>query len=315
MNSESHSAVSARKLRKEYDDVIALKSLDLEIPAGEIFGLIGPNGAGKSTLLKILATALRPDNGAATVDGCSVETAPREVRRRVGFMPDFFSMYENVTAEDFITYFGLAFGLSPAAALERTDLLLKRVNLSDKKSARVAELSRGMRQRLVFAKTIVHDPPVLLLDEPLSGLDPLARMEMKDILRGLRGEGKTVVISSHVLPEMTDLCTSVGILEKGELVIAGPMDVVSAAARGSRVVEIEVIGDEAKARQIIASAKGASLEPGEGKKILFKLDADRERIAEVNAALARADIGVVAIAERANDLESIYFRLSSHEVQ
>lgn len=307
-------AIATRQLRKEYEDVIALRALDLEVRGGEIFGLIGPNGAGKSTLLKILATALRPDHGGAAVTGYDVEGAPREVRRRVGFMPDFFSMYENVTAEDFLTYFGLAFGLEPDKALERTRLLLKRVNLADKSGARVAELSRGMRQRLVFAKTIVHDPPVLLLDEPLSGLDPMARMEMRGILRGLREEGKTVVVSSHVLPELTDFCTSVGILEKGELLIAGSMAEVSAAAKGGRQVEIEVVGEPGRARDIISAAGGA-LAPGAGPRIRFTLEGARERIAEINAALTKAGIGVLAIEDKGSDLENIYFRLSSHEVQ
>lgn len=308
-------AVKTRRLRKEYDDVVALKGLDLEVPAGEIFGLIGPNGAGKSTLLKILATALRPDFGSAEVAGTDVESAPLQARRRVGFMPDFFALYEAVTAEDFLTYFALAFGVARKAVPGRVEGLLAAVNLVEKRRARIGELSRGMKQRLVMAKTLVHDPAVLLLDEPLSGLDPKARMEMREILRGLRAKGKTVVISSHVLAELTGFCTSVGILEKGVLRVSGVMDEVQAKAGGTRRVIIDVDVNAARAREILGRMEGVFLVPGEGETIIFSLTSGRAAIADINRTLVSAGVGVISIREEKNDLEDIYFRLSSHEVQ
>jgi len=307
--------IATRKLRKEYDQVVALSALDLEVEQGEIYGLIGPNGAGKSTLLKILATVLRPDFGSAAVAGFDVERAPLEARRRFGFMPDFFGLYESVTVEDFLTYFGLAYKVELPVLRGRVRKLLELVNLEDKQQALISELSRGMRQRLVFAKTLIHDPPVLLLDEPLSGLDPQARMEMREILRTLKSEGKTVVISSHILPELSDFCTSVGILEKGVLRITGSVAQIMSHLRGDHQVLIEVAGEVNRAKAMLEKMPGLSLKPAEGQVLRFSFIGERGRIAEINAALVNAGIGVMAIKEERGNIEDIYFQVAAHEVQ
>jgi ABC-2 type transport system ATP-binding protein len=308
-------AVSTRQLRKEYDDVVALRALDFEAPAGAILGLIGPNGAGKSTLLKILAAALQPDFGSATVAGFDVERQPLEVRRSAGFMPDFFALYETVTAEDFLAYFALAFGLPRERALPRAHELLEMVNLQDKRTARISELSRGMRQRLVLAKTLAHDPAVLLLDEPLSGLDPMARMNMREALRNLNAQGRTVIISSHILAEMTDFCTHACILEKGALLASGSIAEIQQRTAGSVQAVVEVGGDPAAARAALAALPGAEVLAGDGPLVRFALSGDRARLAEANAALVAAGVPVLGLREQGAGLEDIYFKLSSHEVQ
>lgn len=312
MNSDR--AVSTHLLRKEYDEVVSLKALDLEIERGEIYGLIGPNGAGKSTLLKILATALKHDYGTANVCGFNVETSPIEVRKRVGFMPDFFALYESVTTEDFLMYFGLAFGMDREKLPGIVNTLLEKVNLSTKRSAMISELSRGMRQRLVFAKTLIHNPPVLLLDEPLSGLDPMSRAEMRNILFAAREEGKTIIISSHILSELKDLCTSIGILEKGVLRVSGKIETILSTLHGARQVTMEINGDMSRAKAVVAGLDIAEVMNAEGPIITMLIKGDRSGIADVNAALVASGVGVLSIREKGGDLEDIYFQVSDHEV-
>ena len=308
-------AIKTSHLRKEYDKVIALSALDLEIPEGEICGLIGPNGAGKSTLLKILSTVIRPDFGLASVNGFGVETNVLEVRRRVGFMPDFFALYENMTAEDFLIYFALAYGMTPDRIKPRVDELLALVNLTDKRNEMISGLSRGMKQRLVFVKTLIHDPPVLLLDEPLSGLDPKARIEMRESLRSLKKMGKTIIVSSHILAELSDFCSYVVILEKGILRANGTVSQILDQIQGALQVTIEVTNEAEKAKEIIGKFKNVSIKSGEGMLINFSLAGEKKELAAVNAALVSAGVGVVAITEKRGDIEDIYAKISAHEVQ
>jgi ABC-2 type transport system ATP-binding protein len=312
---EIKAVIKTGRLRKEYEHVVALSALDLAIPECEICGLIGPNGAGKSTLLKILSTVIRPDFGMASVYGYGVEAEPLEVRKRIGFMPDFFALYENVTCEDFLTYFGLAYGLAPEKINARVTELLELVRLTEKRKEFISSLSRGMRQRLVFAKTLVHDPPALLLDEPLSGLDPKARMEMREALRNLKSLGKTIIISSHILTELSEFCTYVVIMEKGLLKASGRVDEILARMRGEKAVTLEVTGLTEKARQIISSTPGVTLSSVEGLVIKFGLAGDKSALADINAALVRAGIGVVGLREEQGNIEDIYKKISGNEVQ
>ena len=312
---EQPGAIATSRLRKEYDDVVALRALDLNVAAGELYGLIGPNGAGKSTLLKLLATALRPDYGTASVAGFDTLSAPLEVRRRVGFMPDFFSLYEQVTVEDFLTYFGLAYGLTPERTQSRVDELLAMVNLADKRGANISDLSRGMRQRLVFAKTLVHDPDVLLLDEPMSGLDPKARNEMRNLIRELHERGRTVIISSHILVELSGLCTSIGVLEKGQLRAHGTIDAIRAELQPEVHAAVEVAADPDRARDVISGCEGADVLSLDGNIVRFRITGAREGLADVNAALVNAGLRVLSLTQESGGLEDLYFKLSGHEVQ
>ncbi|TWU00837.1 ABC transporter ATP-binding protein [Stieleria varia] len=204
-------------LTKKYGDAFAIRSIDLDLQAGDLFGFIGPNGAGKTTTMRIIATLLEPSWGEAYVCDYSVHTAPKEIRRLVGYMPDFFGVYDDMTVVEYLEFFAAAYRINGVDRRKRVDEMLEIVDLDFKRDAFANTLSRGQTQRLGLARTLLHDPQVLLLDEPLSGLDPRARIEMRNLLRRLGEMGKTVIVSSHILPELADVCNKVGIIDRGEL--------------------------------------------------------------------------------------------------
>jgi ABC-2 type transport system ATP-binding protein len=204
-------------LTKKYGDAFAIKGIDLDLQPGDLFGFIGPNGAGKTTTMRIIATLLEPTWGEAYVCDHSVHTAPKEIRRLVGYMPDFFGVYDDMTVVEYLEFFAASYRINGTKRQQRVNEMLDVVDLDFKRDAFANTLSRGQTQRLGLARTLLHDPQVLLLDEPLSGLDPRARIEMRNLLRKLGEMGKTVIVSSHILPELADVCNKVGIIDKGEL--------------------------------------------------------------------------------------------------
>ena len=223
---------------KDYGEFTAVESIDLQIDAGETFGFIGPNGAGKSTTIRFLATLLRATRGRGEVAGCDVMNDPMGVRRAIGYMPDNFGVYDGMRVWEFLDFFAVAYGIARSQRGPIIDNVLELLDLGHKRDDFVNGLSRGMKQRLCLAKTLVHDPPVLILDEPASGLDPRARGEVKALLKELRRMGKTILISSHILTELADCCTSIGIIERGQLLMSGPIDQVYRKIRRNRTVEI-----------------------------------------------------------------------------
>jgi len=229
--------IELRGFGKDYGDFMAVESLDLNIAEGETFGFIGPNGAGKSTTIRFLATLLRATRGDGTVNGYSVSAEPMEVRRSVGYMPDNFGVYDGMKVWEFLDFFAVAYQIGRTQRKQVIRDVLELLDLTHKRDDFVNGLSRGMKQRLCLAKTLVHDPPVLILDEPASGLDPRARIEVKALLKELRRMGKTILISSHILTELADCCTSIGIIERGQLLMHGPIDDVYRRIRGNMVIE------------------------------------------------------------------------------
>ncbi|EMI23459.1 ABC transporter ATP-binding protein [Rhodopirellula europaea] len=223
---------------KDYGEFTAVESIDLQIDAGETFGFIGPNGAGKSTTIRFLATLLRATRGRGEIAGCDVMNDPMGVRRAIGYMPDNFGVYDGMRVWEFLDFFAVAYGIARSQRGPIIDNVLELLDLGHKRDDFVNGLSRGMKQRLCLAKTLVHDPPVLILDEPASGLDPRARVEVKALLKELRRMGKTILISSHILTELADCCTSIGIIERGQLLMSGPIDQVYRKIRRNRTVEI-----------------------------------------------------------------------------
>ncbi len=217
--------------------------VDLSIEAGEIFGIVGPNGAGKSTTLKILATLLQPTAGVAEIAGWSVTRNPEQVRRVLGFMPDVFGVYDDMKVWEYLDFFGRCYGLSAPARRRTIGDLLELVDLADKRDDYVQTLSRGMEQRLCLAHALVHDPQVLLLDEPASGLDPRARVELRELLRELRTLGKTILISSHILPELEELCTSVAIIDRGQVLGQGRVADIERRLRFGAVLHVRVLAE------------------------------------------------------------------------
>ncbi|MFZ5648504.1 MAG: ABC transporter ATP-binding protein, partial [Bacillota bacterium] len=234
--------ISIKDLTKRFGQTVALDGMSLEVERGSVYGLIGPNGAGKTTAMSILATLQLPDGGAATVDGRNVVANVDDVRCLIGYMPDFFGVYDGLKVCEYLDFFANSYYLPKTGRDRLVDGLLELVNLGDKKDFYVDHLSRGMKQRLALARCLVHDPLVLILDEPASGLDPRARAEMKEIIRHLGRMGKTVLISSHILPELGEICDRVAIMENGRVVVAGTVEEVTGAGGGARLILVEVPG-------------------------------------------------------------------------
>lgn len=234
------SYVSVRDLHVYYGKLHAVRGVSFDIPKGEVFGFIGPNGAGKSSTIKVLATLMKPKQGTASIDGIDIPRNPYAIRRRIGFMPDYFGVYPDLTVHDYLHFFAAAFHLPIRSRETTVGDVLALTDLTGKRDAEVDSLSRGMKQRLGIARVLLHDPDVLLLDEPASGLDPRARIEMRELLKELRRLGKTILISSHILHELAQLCTSIGIIEAGELIVHGTLDDIYKQLGLLRVVHAQV---------------------------------------------------------------------------
>ncbi len=226
-------------LTKKYGDSFAIQGIELDLQEGDLFGFIGPNGAGKTTTMRIIATLLEPSWGEAYVCGYSVHTKPKEIRRLVGYMPDFFGVYDDMTVLEYLHFFAAAYRINGQTRRDRVDEMLEVVDLNFKRDAYANTLSRGQTQRLGLARTLLHDPQVLLLDEPLSGLDPRARIEMRNLLRRLGEMGKTIIVSSHILPELADICNKVGIIDRGVLNVNADVDEVKRRVREHVVLVIQ----------------------------------------------------------------------------
>jgi len=252
--------IAVEGLRKRYGRRVALDQVDFAVPQGEIFGFLGPNGAGKTTTIRILATLTPPDSGTATIGGVRIDREPFAVRRLIGYMPDFFGVYDRLTVVEYLDFYASCYDVPARRRRRVASELLELVDLSARAGDQVDTLSRGMKQRLCLARALIHNPQVLLLDEPASGLDPRARMEMQELIRELRRMGKTILVSSHIVPEVEELCTWIGVIDGGKIVEIGPKaDVLRRAAVGRRL-RIELVdADEAataRARALIAAWPG-----------------------------------------------------------
>jgi ABC-2 type transport system ATP-binding protein len=298
--------IELKNFGKQYGDFTAVESLDLKIEAGEMFGFIGPNGAGKSTTIRFLATLLKATHGEGTVNGHSVTKDPIAVRRSVGYMPDNFGVYDGMKVWEFLDFFAVAYQVPRARRKAVLSDVLELLDLTHKRDDFVNGLSRGMKQRLCLAKTLVHDPPVLILDEPSSGLDPRARLEVKALLKELRRMGKTILISSHILTELADCCTSIGIIERGQLLLHGPIEKVYRQIQRNRTLEVRFAGDpnggvslirsDPKVRQVIEDTRSCTVE-------LEGNDVDVQRLLRQ---LVAAECGLISFADKEPTLEDVF---------
>ena len=306
--------IEIRHLRKEYDTQrVALENLTLEIPQGEVFGLIGPNGAGKTTLIRILATLLEPTYGFVQINGVDVLEAPLRAHPFIGYMSDFFALYENMLAWEYLDHFARCYGIAPKKREKLIDEVLHLVSLDVRRDAEIRSLSRGMRQRLCFAKTLLHEPKVLLLDEPASGMDPAGRIEFRELLKQLHAMGRTILISSHILTEMADFCTSIGIMEEGKLLAAGRVgDILKQLQRGHRL-EIEILGDHEKLLGILRGIDDAEgVEAGTNGVVSCRWKGGREALPALHRRLVNDGVELVSLAVKSDNLEDIYMRISGH---
>lgn len=307
-------AIETRGLTRRFGKVTAVDNLNLQVPAGALFGLIGPNGAGKTTTLRMLAGLLEPTAGEIALNGRTANHDWRELRRQIGYMPDFFGVYEDMLVWEYIDFFARCYDLPAARRRQVTDELLDLVDLAEKRDAYVQTLSRGMRQRLCLAHALVHDPQVLLLDEPASGLDPRARVEMRELLRELGAMGKTVVVSSHILAELAELCDSVGIIEKGRLVVSGSLDEIGRHVRPGRKLRLEVLSDRDETEAVLRDQPGVGevYEVNGGLELEFL--GDDEATAALLAAMVARGVEVISFSKVTGDLEEVFLRLTKGEV-
>jgi ABC-2 type transport system ATP-binding protein len=245
--------IETHDLTKMYGEMYALNRLNLTLQQGDVYGFIGPNGAGKTTTMRILATLLNPSWGEATVCGYSIYTGAKDIRRVIGYMPDFFGVYDDMKVIEYLEFFASAYRIKGAARKKICSEVLELVDLTYKRDALVTSLSRGMTQRLGLARTLLHDPQVLLLDEPASGLDPRARIEMRGLLKELRGMGKTILVSSHILPELADICNKIGIIEQGCLLVNGEVTEVMKRVRTDVVLNVHVADRLSEAADLLES--------------------------------------------------------------
>jgi ABC-2 type transport system ATP-binding protein len=298
-------------LVKRYGKLTAVDGLDLTVDRGELFGFLGPNGAGKTTTIQILATLLPPTAGVAEVDGLNVRSAGREVRRKIGYMPDFFGVYENLTVREYLEFFSAAYDVPNGEARKIIDEVLELTDLGRKRDERVDSLSRGMQQRLGLARVLVHDPDVLLLDEPASGLDPRARIEVREILKELRTMGKTILLSSHILSEIAEICTSLAIIHGGKKVISGSVRDVLAQAGVGNVVRVRARGDLTAGATAVESMEGVERVEanGDGELRAF-VDGVDTGAAEVVGTLVAGGLRVEHVESESVDLEEAYLRLT-----
>jgi ABC-2 type transport system ATP-binding protein len=292
---------------------LALNGLTLRVADGECFGLIGANGAGKTTTLKILSTLMVPTSGTASIGGHDVVRDYLRVRRMIGYMPESPPVFSEFKVGEFLAYTASMHGFKGAEGKARVDAVLALCDLGGKRDAWCPALSQGMRQRLFLARALVHDPAVLLLDEPTSGLDPAARVEFRHIMRELIAAGKTIVVSSHILPELSEFCTSVGIVERGKLVIAGTVDDVLKSVTTSQEIEIAVTGDAAMVGQALRGFQGVARVRYESARAIVDFTGPRERHPAMLKTLVDAGVAVVSFGERRATLEQIFMKVAAFE--
>ena len=302
-------------LRKEYDDLVAVEDLNLAIPRGEIFGLIGPNGAGKTTTIRMACGLLTPTTGKAIVDGVDVAREAERARRSIGYLSDFFAVYEDLKVWEYLDYFAHAYKVEESQVQARVNGVIAQVSLEVKRDALIRGLSRGMKQRLGIGRAIIHQPKVLLLDEPASGLDPKARLELRNLLRWLRDQGTTILISSHILTELEGFCTSIGIMEKGRMVRSGRIEEVTAAEQLTRDMRIAWVGDSASLiqAQLAAHAHVGNVQLGVGSGT-FQFAGSDDDMAVLLGDLVSAGARIKAFGEVKQTVEDLYMKLSRHEV-
>ncbi|MCA9148008.1 MAG: ABC transporter ATP-binding protein [Planctomycetales bacterium] len=304
--------IETRDLTKKYGNFVAIQSIDLKLEKGDLFGFIGPNGAGKTTTMRIIATLLTPSWGEAYVDGYSIYTHAKELRRLVGYMPDTFGVYDDMKVIEYLEFFAAAYRINGPQRRQVCEQMLEVVDLAFKRDAYANTLSHGQNQRLGLARVLLHDPQVLLLDEPLNGLDPRARIEMRNLLKRLGAEGKTIIVSSHILPELADVCNKIGIIHRGELKVNAAVDDVMKQIRQTPVLHVQIRGDVAAAADLLraeAAVSDVTIDPGL-QHLAVTLAAGVEDYSFLSTRLINAGFPLVEFREDQPSLEAAFMMLT-----
>ncbi|MBN1430156.1 MAG: ABC transporter ATP-binding protein [Anaerolineae bacterium] len=305
--------IETKGLTKHFKRVVAVKDLNFQVEEGAIYGFVGPNGAGKTTTMHILTTLLAPTAGEAWVAGYSVTRQPRDVRRMIGYMPDFFGVYDDMKVWEYLDFFAACYDIPEGDRPALIQDLLELVDLSHRADDMVDSLSRGMKQRLCLARTLAHDPQVLILDEPASGLDPRARVEIRQLLVELANMGKTIFFSTHILADVAEICTQVGIIEAGELVMEGGLEEMQRKLVPNREIVITLLGGIEQAQQVLLTTTGIEtvdeISPDNGRnKLHVSLLGDDHAVSDLLATLVKAGVPVMHFTEETRDLESVFMR-------
>ncbi|AMV34750.1 putative ABC transporter ATP-binding protein YxlF [Pirellula sp. SH-Sr6A] len=298
--------IELHEFGKDYGEFRAVDSITMKIDAGELFGFIGPNGAGKSTSIRFLATLLKPTRGDGSINGFSVNKNPMDVRRSIGYMPDDFGVYDGMKVWEFLDFFAVAYKIGRTQRKQVIGDVLELLDLTHKRDDYVNGLSRGMKQRLCLAKTLVHDPPVLILDEPTSGLDPRARIEVKALLRELRKMGKTILISSHILSELADCCTSIGIIERGQLLMHGPIESVYRKIRRNRIVEVRFLENQDAGLSILRSEPTLRGIDIDGNRATAEFETDDAGLSDILNRLVHGGVKMKSFNDKDPTLEDVF---------
>jgi ABC-2 type transport system ATP-binding protein len=307
--------IETRKLTKRYGDLIAVNEIDLHLKEGDVFGFIGPNGSGKTTTMRMIATLLNPDYGECYICGKSIYTNPQEIRRLVGFMPDFFGVYDDMTVLEYLEFFAAAYRINGPARRKICEEKLDLVDMTFKRDAMVNQLSRGQTQRIGLARTLLHDPQVLLLDEPASGLDPRARIEIRNLLKRLGQLNKTVIVSSHILPELADVCTRVGMIEAGVMNVDAYVEEVMRMARQAILLHIRVTEGHERAAALIEQHQHVAAVTMKGTTIITTLRPGVEDYSFLPQLLIEAGFRVLLFREEEVNLETAFMELTKGKQQ
>ncbi len=304
-----------RGLKKSFHNLPALRGLDMDVEEGALYGFVGPNGAGKTTAIKIIAGLLKPDEGSVTIGGKDALEYRNMVKNDFGYVPDEFGMYDNLKVSEYMEFFASCYGINGLVARNRSQELLEQVKLGDKADFFVDSLSRGMKQRLCLARAMIHDPRLLILDEPTSGMDPRTRMEFKELLKELCAEGKTILISSHILSELASMCTDIGIIDAGRIVLSGNMSEILRKVNESNPLLIRVLDDPERAVEILKQDSQVKTVAIRGKEIAVRFHGSGPDEAGLLKRLVEQGVPVNGFVREQGDLESIFMQITNHSME
>lgn len=302
-------------LTKNYGSFTAVNHLSLHIPEGDLFGFVGPNGAGKTTTIRIVCGLLRASGGSVRIGGTAAAVGSKAMKRMIGYVPDFFGVYDNLKVREYMDMYGSMYGMNSRDIARLTDDLLELVNLSDKKEEYVDTLSRGMKQRLCVARALLHNPKLLILDEPSSGLDPRARVEMKELLKNLHSMGKTIVISSHILSELSEMCNSIGIMNRGQLITAGRIEDIMQQLSGGKRMHIQVASGMESAVRILKEQAGIRIESVRENEIIMVFNGADEEISALIGLMIQNQVVLTGFYREEGSLESLFMQLTGGGAQ
>ncbi|MEI3181559.1 MAG: ABC transporter ATP-binding protein [Lachnospiraceae bacterium] len=302
-------------LKKKFGNFEALSGLDMEVAEGALYGFVGPNGAGKTTAIRIITGLLNADEGSVLIDGKDAFCYRDQVKDLFGYVPDEFGLYDNLKVWEYMDFFASCYGLSGLVARERCTNLLEQVKLADKEHFFVDSLSRGMKQRLCLARAMIHDPKLLILDEPTSGMDPRARVEFKELLKELCAEGKTILVSSHILSELAQMCTDIGIIDAGKIVLSGNMGDILKQVNDSNPIRVQVVENVREAVQFLRAEPEVRTITVEGNDLVVGFHGGKDAEAMLLAKLVAHNIGICGFWREQGDLESIFMQITDHDME